>query len=121
MVLIVSLACLCFCGVLQQTLRALAVMCLPNEIRQDGHYHYHALLPTLPCLAMLVQAGNRLQNKFISQQVMHKKKVTMACVQDFLLSRLLYTDHGVRLIESLCLAILLHCVTASARGAGVMC
>lgn len=46
------------CRMLQQKLRAFAVMCLPNEIRQDGHYHYHALLPTLPCSAMLMQAVN---------------------------------------------------------------
>lgn len=32
-----------------------------------------------------------------------------------------YADHGVRLMWSLCLAIMLHCVTAAAHGAGVMC
>ena len=32
-----------------------------------------------------------------------------------------YADHGVGLMWSLCLAILLHCVTAAAHGAGVMC
>ena len=45
----------------------------------------------------------------------------MPCVQGLLLCRLLYTDHGVRLMGALCLAILLHCVTAAAHGAGVMC
>ncbi len=64
------------CRMLQQKLRALAVVCLPNEISQDGHYHYHTLLPTLPCLANLLQAGNGCRiNSY--QQVIHKKKVTM--------------------------------------------
>lgn len=63
----------------------------------------------------------RLQNKFTSQQVVHNGKVTMACVQKFLLSRLLYMDRGVRLMGSLFFAFLLHCVTAAAHGAGVMC
>lgn len=44
----------------------------------------------------------------------------MACEHSLLL-RLLYTDHGVRLMGPLCLAILLHCVTAAAHGAGVIC
>lgn len=56
------------CRMLQQKLGALAVMCLPNEIRQDGHYHYHALLPTLPCLAMRVQAGDDCRtNSYLSR------------------------------------------------------
>jgi len=70
---------------------------------------------------MLWQAGNNCQNKFISQQVTHKKKVAVPCVQGFLLSILLCADHGVRLMRHLCLAILLHCVTAAAHGASVMC
>lgn len=37
------------------------------------------------------------------------------------LSRLLYMGRGVRLMGSLCLAILLHCVTAAVHGVGVMC
>lgn len=51
------------CRMLQQKLRALAVMCLPNEIRQDGHYHYHALSPTPPRVAVLLQAGNDCSTK----------------------------------------------------------
>lgn len=70
------------CRMLQQKLRALAVMCSPNEIRQDGHYHYHALLPTLPSLAMLIQAGNnRGTNSHLSRLCI--KVVTTVCVQIF--------------------------------------
>lgn len=45
----------------------------------------------------------------------------MAYVCKCLLSRLLYTGRGVRLMGSLLLAILLHCVTAAAHSASVMC
>lgn len=61
----------------------------------------------------------RPRGAFISQQVTHKRKVTS--VQRCLLSRLPYADRGARLMGSFFLAILLHCVTAAAHGAGVMC
>lgn len=45
----------------------------------------------------------------------------MPCLHGFLLSRLLYTDRGGRLMGSLCIAILLQSVAAAAHSAGVMC
>lgn len=43
---------------------ALDIMCLLNEIRKDGPSNYHGLLPTPPCLIILLQARRgRAKNK----------------------------------------------------------